>query len=678
MKKKMLTACAAVLAVAAVFVGGAADAPMQSGIDKINFDTSVKPGTDFFMHVNGDWLKKNPIPPDYTRWGSFSELADRDQKQMRQILDGLMKEQGTLDPDRQKLRDLYATATDEAKLQADGATPLKVVFDHIDALASVDELADALGHMHSHGLTAVFRFGVGIDEKNSTQYIVNMSQGGLSLPEKNYYVATDADSKKIREKYREHVARMFVLLGDDQEQAKKGADTVLEIETKLAEASRTPTQLRDVEKRYNKRTMDQVREMTPRFKWDEYLKAVGAPELKDVIVGEPEFFTRVNDMLGTVPLEQWKTYLRWQLIDDTAAYLSDNFVNESFDFFGKTLRGQKEIEARWKRAVQTVDRSMGEDLGKIYVEKYFPAESKKRMQALVANLIEAYRDRIRTRDWMGQDTKKQALAKLDKVMRKIGYPDKWRDYSELKITTDSYVQNVLRARAFNFAYRLNKLGKPIDRNEWGMTPPTVNAYYNPTMHEIVFPAGILQPPFFDPKADDAVNYGGIGAVIGHELTHGFDDQGSLFDADGNLKNWWTPEDKKRFHEKAEALAKQYDACVAIDDLHVNGHLTMGENLVDLGGLTIALAAYHRSLEGKPAPVIDGFTGDQRFFIGFGQIWRSANRPESLRVRLRTDPHSPEHFRCNVPTSNLSQFYEAFGIKQGDAMYREPSDRVEVW
>lgn len=666
-----------VLAVYAV-PASAAEAPLGSGIDRGTFDPSVKPGQDFFLHVNGNWLKNNPIPADQTRWGSFPELRERDLKDLKEILDGLASSAAPADEDRRKLRDLYATAMDEAKLQQQGAAPLKGEFDKIAALKGVEDLPALLGYFHKTGIRPLFGFGVGIDEKNSTQYIVNVGQGGLSLPEKNYYVATDADSRAIREKYRAHVARMLALLGDSPEQAGKAAGVVLAIETKLAEASRTPTELRDVEKRYNKKTMAELKSLTPRFDWDKYLAAVGAPELKDVIVGEPEFFRGMNDLLASVPMDDWKAYLRWQLIDDTAAYLSDAFVNESFGFFGTTLRGQKQLEARWKRAVQTVDRLMGEDLGKIYVEKYFPAEAKQRMQELVKNLIDAYRERILTRDWMSEQTKARALEKLDRVMRKIAYPDKWRDYSALSIATDSYVQNVMRGRAFNFDYRLHKLGKPIDKTEWGMTPPTVNAYYNPTMNEIVFPAGILQPPFFNPKAEDAVNYGGIGAVIGHELTHGFDDQGSLFDAAGNLKNWWTPEDKARFHAKAEALGKEYDACVALDDLHVNGHLTMGENLADLGGLTIALSAYHKSLAGKPGPTIDGFTAEQRFFIGWAQVWRASNRPEALRVRLRTDPHSPEQFRCNVPVSNLQAFYDAFGIKEGDAMYRAPSERVEVW
>ena len=656
----------------------AEDAPLKSGIDRANFNTSVSPGQDFFEYVNGTWIKNNPIPPDQSRWGSFSELRERDLQELKQIFDQLQSAGSGLDEDQRKLRDFYATAMDESQLQRQGAAPLKPELDKIAAISSPDDLARAIAHLHSEGVTGVFALRVGQDEKNSTQYIVDLSQDGLSLPERNYYVGTDADSKAIRARFHDHVVKMLRLLGDSEQDAAAGADVVMDIETKLAEQSRTPVQLRDVEKRYNKRTRAQLKELCPNFNWDLYFKTVGVKGQDDVIVGEPEFFQRANELLSSVPMQNWKTYLRWHLLDDTAPYLSDEFANQSFEFSGRTLRGQKQIEARWKRSVQTIDRLMGEDLGKIYVQRYFPPEAKRRMQDLVHNIIEAYRDRIRTRDWMSEQTKQQALAKLDKVMRKIAYPDKWRDYSALQISTDSYVQNVMRARAFNFDYRLSKLGGPIDRGEWGMTPPTVNAYYNPTMNEIVFPAGILQPPFFNRDADDAVNYGAIGAVIGHELTHGFDDQGSHYAADGNMKNWWTPEDKKRFTAKTEALAGQYDRSVAIDDLHVNGHLTLGENLADLGGLTIALSAYHRSLEGKPAPVIDSFTGDQRFFIGFAQVWRGSNSPQSLRVRLRTDPHSPEHFRCNVPVSNLTAFYEAFGIKQGDSMYRPPQDRVEVW
>ena len=676
--KRALTLTALVLAGAAAIPGIGAEPLLQSGIDVKNVDPSIPAGKDFFEHVNEKWIEANPIPADQIRWGSFSELRERDLNQIKTIVEDLTKAAGGLDDDRRKLRDLYAEAMNENKLREQGAKALKPQFDAIEEVKSAAELPAVLADLHGRGIRPLFDFGVGIDERNSSQYIVEIGQGGLSLPERSYYVADDADSKRIREAFHAHVATMFGLLGESPDAAKASSDAVMAIETKLAEASRTPVQLRDVEKLYNKQKTTDLPKLTPDFDWSTYIKSTGVIPFEDLIVEEPEFFTALNNLLKTTPLDQLKTYLRWHLLDDTSAYLSDEFSNESFNFFGKTLRGQKEQEARWKRAVQSTDRLLGEDLGKLYVERYFPPAYRDRMKNLVANLIDAYRERIKTRDWMTDATRQQALAKLDKVMRKIAYPDKWRDYASLEIKSDAYVQDVMRARKFNYDYRLGKLGKPIDKTEWGMTPPTVNAYYNPTMNEIVFPAGILQPPFFNAEADDAVNYGGIGAVIGHELTHGFDDQGSLFDADGNLKNWWTAEDKKKFHEKADALVKQYDASVALDDLHVNGKLTLGENLADLGGLTIAYYAYHHSLNGNEAPVIDGLTGDQRFFMGFAQIWRGSNRPQSLRVRLRTDPHSPEHFRCNIPVSNFGKWYDALGIKPGDPMYRDPADRVEVW
>jgi len=673
-----LTLTALLLAAATAIPGISAEPQLQSGIDVTGIDDAIPAGKDFFEHVNEKWIEANPIPADQVRWGSFSELHERDLHQIKTIFEDLAKSPGSLDDNRRKLRDLYAEAMDETKLHEQRAKSLKPQMDAIDGIKSVRDLPAILAQLHGEGIRSLFGFGVGIDEKNSSQYIVEISQGGLSLPERSYYIADDADSKRIRDAYHEHVGRMFELLGESPDAAKAGANAVMEIETKLAEASRTPVALRDVEKTYNKQKTADLSKLTPDFDWPAYIKGTGVAPFDDLIVGEPEFFTALDTLLKDTPLDQIKSYLRWQLLDDTAAFLSDDFSTESFNFFGKTLRGQKEQEARWKRAVQSADRLLGEDLGKIYVERYFPAAYRDRMRQLVANLIDAYRERIKTRDWMSDGTRQQALAKLDKVMRKIAYPDKWRDYSSLEIKSDAYVQDVMRARKFNYDYRLAKLGKPIDKTEWGMTPPTVNAYYNPTMNEIVFPAGILQPPFFNPDADDAVNYGGIGAVIGHELTHGFDDQGSLFDANGNLNNWWSPEDKKRFHEKADALVKQYDASIAIDNLHVNGKLTLGENLADLGGLTIAYYAYHHSLQNKEAPVIDGLTGDQRFFMGFAQIWRGSNRPQSLKVRLRTDPHSPEHFRCNIPVSNFGKWYDALDIKPGDAMYRAPADRVEVW
>ena len=654
-----------------------AQSPQESGIDKANFDPTVSAGADFFQHINGTWIKDNPIPADMTRWGAFPQLGEKDVKELREILDQLSAV-SALDEDQRKLRDFYGTAMDEAKLNREGALPLKDRFDQIAAIKTPAEMITLIAHFQATGISPLFDFGVEQDAKQSTRYIVAIGQGGLSLPEKNYYAGTDDYTQKIRSQFKEHVTRMFKLLGDSQEDASAAAGVVLNIETKLADASRSPVELRNTEALYNKKTMGQLREMSPQIDWDGYFKTIGAGELDEVIVEEPAFFRKVNELLTSIPMEQWKTYLRWHLISSTAGYLSDDFSKETFEFYGKTLRGQTEISPRWKRATQTIDRAMSEDLGKIFVQKYFPAAYKQRMGDLVENIVEAYKARIKTRDWLSEPTKKAALAKLDKVMRKIAYPDKWRDYSGLTIAPDSYVENVLRSRQFNFEYRLHKLGKPIDRTEWGMSPPTVNAYYNPKLNEIVFPAGILQPPFFNAEADDAVNYGAIGAVIGHELTHGFDDQGSLFDAEGNMQNWWTKEDRDQFHQKAQALVKQFDDCVVLGDLHVNGNLTLGENIADLGGLTIAYNAYHRSLAGKPAPAIDGFTGDQRFFMGFAQVWRGSSRPQSLRVSIRTDPHSPVEFRCDVPVSNIDAFYDALGIKEGDKMYRKPADRVQIW
>ena len=567
---------------------------------------------------------------------------------------------------------------DEAKRNKLGATPLDGEFKAISEIKGPDDVIALVGRWQAMGIPALFHFSVDQDEKMSSRYAVQFYQGGMGLPERDYYLGAGDYSKKIREQYHEHVAKMFELLGESKEQSAKDADTVLRVETKLAEAARAPVELRDRENNYNKKTIAELKELTPKINWDSYFKALDISGTSYVIVGQPEFFQRVNEMLSSIPAADWQTYLRWRLIHATASCLSDPFEKESFRFYGGVLRGVKEQQPRWKRSIGALDGQMGEALGQLYVEKCFTPESKKRMDQLVKNLMAAYKERIEQLDWMGPETKKQALAKLSTVMPKIGYPDKWRDYSALEIGTDSYVQNMLRSDAFEMRYRINKLGKPVDRGEWGMTPPTVNAYYNPSLNEIVFPAGILQPPFFDAKADDAVNYGAIGAVIGHEITHGFDDQGSRSDAEGNLKNWWTADDRARFNAKTDKLVKQYDECVAVDDQHVNGKLTLGENIADLGGVTIAYAAYQKSLNGKDAPVIDGFTGPQRFFLGYAQAWREAIREAELRMMVRTNPHSPDKFRTLVPLSNVQAFYDAFEIKPENKMYRAPEDRVMIW
>jgi putative endopeptidase len=651
---------------------------LKSGIDRANFDPMVKPGDNFYRYVNGAWIERNPVPPEYSRWGSFSQLHDDNLVALREIVEELTKQTGTLEGNRQKIRDFYATAMDEAKLDKLGTAPLRDEFDRIAKIDDRDGLITEIGHLQAAGVGALFGTFVGQDEKQSTRYTVYLHQGGLSLPERDYYLGTSDYFKLLRKQYVEHVAKMLGLLGDASDAAAGAADTVLAIETKLAEGSKTPTQLRDREANYNKYTVADLAKLTPNLNWDLYWKAAEIGKLEDLVVSQPEFFKRLNEMLASTPIDRWRTYLRWHLIHATGAYLNDPLERENFRFYSQTLRGAKEMQPRWKRAIGAIDSRMGQPLGQLYVEKHFSPDSKRRMDALVKNVMAAYRERIERLDWMGDETKKQALAKLATVMPKIGYPDKWRDYSGLEIRDDSYVQNVLRAEAFDWRYRIGKLGKPVDRTEWGMTPPTVNAYYNPSLNEIVFPAGILQPPFFDPTADDAVNYGAIGAVIGHEITHGFDDQGSRSDADGNLRNWWTAEDRARFTAKTDKLVEQYEACKVLGDLHVNGRLTLGENLADLGGVAIAYSAYQRSLDGKPAPVIDGLTGSQRFFIGFAQVWRGSIRDAEQKVLLRTDPHSPVQFRTLVPLSNIQAFYEAFEIKPDDAMYRPPEKRIEVW
>jgi predicted metalloendopeptidase len=651
---------------------------LSSGVDRSTFDSAVKPGDNFFLYVNGTWIKHNPIPPEYSRWGAFPKLRDDNLAALHEILEGLAKSNQPLDVEGRKLRDFYRTAMDEAKLEQAGAKPLAAALEQIEKVTKPQELIAEAARMHLAGSPALFRMMVRQDDKQSNVYAVYVYQGGLGLPERDYYLGTGADSKRIRDEYKKHVAKMLELLGDSPDAAARGADTVLQIETKLAEASRTPVQLRDREKNYNKLSAAKLATLTPQLDWTLYFKTASVAEPADVIVGQPEFLTRLNELLGSVPAADWRTYLRWHVVHAMGPYLSSKFENEDFRFESGVLRGIKQMQPRWKRAVTAIDGMMGEALGRLYVEKYFKPAAKERMDELVRNLVAAYRERLQSRDWMGPETKKHALEKLAAITPKIGYPDKWRDYSALEIGTDSYAENVMRAEAFEIRRRLSKLGQPVDRSEWGMTPPTVNAYYNPLLNEIVFPAGILQPPFFNANADDAVNYGGIGAVIGHEITHGFDDQGSRYDSDGNMRNWWTSEDRAHFNAKTDKLVKQYDAQVPLENLHVNGRLTLGENLADLGGIAIAYAAYQKSLHGQPAPVIDGFTGPQRFFIGFAQVWRGMSRDAEQRLRLRTDPHSPPAVRATVPVSNIQAFYDAFGVKPGDAMYRSPEDRVEVW
>ncbi len=652
----------------------------NTGIDVANIDRSVKPTEDFYHFVNGNWIKNNPIPESERAWGSFNELDKTNKIKLKSILEAAAANKAAKPgSNEQKIGDFYAAAMDSVQLNKMGVTPLKEEFVAIDKIANTDDLAKAIGHLHTIGVGPLFAGYIGQDPKISTEYITQFYQGGLGLPDRDYYTKTDERTLGVQKSYVEHISNMFKLLGDNSETADKNAKTCFDIETSLAKASMTKVELRDPEKTYHKKTIKELDELTPNFNWKAYFDAVGVKGITNVIVGQPDFYTAMNSSLKSVLIVDWKTYLRWHLINEMAGRLSDNFVNEHFKFYGTILNGVPALKPRWKRSLEATDGSLGEALGKVFVDKYFTEASKKRVAQMVENLIAAYRVRINSRDWMSPETKKQAMTKLDKVMKKLGYPDKWRDYSPLNISRESYVQNYIRSNKYEFAFMVNKLGKPVDRTEWGMTPPTINAYYNPSLNEIVFPAGIMQPVFFNPEADDAVNYGSMGAVIGHELTHGFDDEGSQFDADGNLKNWWTDDDKANFKKKTDMLVKQFNNYVAIDSTHVNGELTLGENIADLGGLTISYYAFKKSLEGKPVPAkIDGFTAEQRFFLSWAQAWRINMRDKALRNQVLTNPHSPGNFRANGPPSNMQEFYDAFGVKEGDKMYRPKSERAEIW
>jgi len=649
----------------------AADAPGYWGFDTANLDKSCKPCDDFFQFAMGGWMKSNPIPPEYSTWGSFTVLADKNQQALRQILESAEKANARAGSNERKVGDFYASCMDTAAIDAAGTKPIDATFQRITEIKSARELQPLVARLQQQGVSVMFRFTSNQDAKDSTQVIATALQGGLGLPERDYYLRDDEKSKKLREDYGKHIGKMFELLGDSPEKAETEAATVLRMETSLAKASMSNVDMRDPVKTYHKMKIAELQALTPDFSWDSYLKAAGHADVTELNVGQPEFFKALDTQLTAAPLEDWKTYLRWHVVDSEATALPEKFVNEDFDFRGRILTGATQIQPRWKRCVQATDRNLGEALGEVYVEKYFPPEAKAHALEMVHNLIGALRDDLKTLPWMGPETRAQASAKLAAFAVKIGYPDKWRDYSALKVERSSYLANLQRGAEFEFQRRLNKIGKPVDRTEWGMTPPTVNAYNNSSMNEIVFPAGIMQPPFYDPKADDAVNYGGMGAVIGHEITHGFDDHGSQFDGQGNLKNWWSADDLKNFKERAQCVSDQFDGYVVDGDLHENGKLVLGESIADLGGLTISYAAYEKSLEGKPRPPEkDGFTAEQQFFLGWAQVWGANERLEYARLMANTNPHPLPRFRGNGPLSNMADFARAFGCKKGDAMVRE--------
>jgi len=645
------------------------------GFSLDNLDKSCKPCDNFFEFAMGSWMKANPIPPEYSSWGTFTQLRDNNLTALRTILEAATNTNPPAGSNEQKIADFYASCMDTAAIEAAGLKPIADDLSAIDAINDRQALDAVIANLQQQGAGVLFRFSSGQDIKDSTQVIAQASQGGLGMPDRDYYFRDDEKSKQLRADYEQHVAKMFTLAGDPSDQAANEAKTVMRIETALAKASRTRVELRDPEKNYNPTPVADLKSLTPNWSWEPYLKEVGAPPLATVNIRQPEFFKAMDSELSTVPLSDWKIYLRWHLLHANAPALPDRFVRENFDFYDRKLSGTKEILPRWKRCVQSTDRNLGEALGQVYVDKYFPPAAKARAKEMVNNLIAALREDIPTLTWMGPETKKQALAKLSAFTIKIGYPDKWRDYSKLSIDRASYDANLRGSTEFEYARQLAKIGKPVDRTEWGMTPPTVNAYYSSSMNEIVFPAGILQPPFYNPNADDAVNYGGIGAVIGHEISHGFDDQGSKFDGQGNLHEWWTPEDRKDFTERGDCVVSQFNGYEVEPGLHQNGKLVLGESIGDLGGLTIAYAAYKKSIEGKRPKDIDGFTPEQRFFLGWAQVWGANQRAEAARLQTNTDPHPLARFRGNGPLSNMPAFAQAFGCKKGDPMVREQSCKI---
>jgi putative endopeptidase len=661
-------------------------APAQRPIDRANMDTTCAPCRDFDQYANGAWIARTTLPASYSTYGSFTELSDRNQDVVHQLLEDAVRSL-TAKPtggSLQKLGLFYGSCMDSALAETEGMKPIEPELARIAAIHDLAGVSAEIARLHGEAVQgrnerapALFAFGATQDAKNSRQVIASAGQAGIGLPDRDYYTKQDSISIRTRMLYVAHIAKSLQLLGESEGAATTAAGRVMAIESALASASMTNVQRRDPNAVYHKMTLAELKALAPAFDWEDYLKLRGAPEVKAINVGQPDFFKAMNALLTSTPLEDWKAYCRWQVVADASPVLSSAFVNEDFAF-RKVLNGTPELQPRWKRCLQATDVALGQALGEEYVRRTFTPAARARAQAMVTNLEGVLKDRIAGLEWMSDSTRTRALAKLQAFGNKIGYPDKWRDYTALKLTRGSFITNRWRAVDFETRRTLAKIGLPFDRTDWRFTVPTVNASYSPNGNEITFPAGILQPPFFNAEADDAVNYGGIGTVIGHEMTHGFDDQGRQFDLDGNLKDWWTAEDAARFKERANKVADQYDRYVAVDDLHVNGRLTLGENLADLGGVAIAYAALERSLESKPRPLIDGFTPEQRFFLSFAQLWRRKSRPEATRRQVLTDPHSPGHFRVIGPLSNLPEFAQAFGCKEGDAMVRPDSLKARIW
>lgn len=648
-------------------------------IDPANMDLSVKPGDDFYTYASGNWVKNNPVPAKETRWGSFNELRDFNINAVKSLVEEAAADKSApAGSVKRRVGDFYTAAMDSATIEKLGYTPIKADLTKIQQIKDIQGVLDQVAYMRTNGLGGgMFGIGVGQDRKNVNKYMVNIGQGGTTLPDRDYYLKDDSRSIKIREAYNTYMTTLFTLTGSTPEVAKQKAQTVFKIEKQFAEAQMSRLEMRDPYATYNKLTVAELNKKTPDINWTTYLTKFKIKGQDTVLVSSPKFMASLDGMLKSVPVADWKTYLEWNLIKSSASSLSSPFVKASFAFT-QAQTGQKVQTPRWQRMSSLTDGTIGELLGQLYVAKYFKPEAKARMNQMIVNLRKAFEIRINGLEWMSAETKQKALAKLHAFTPKVGYPDKWKNYDGLVINKDSYFQNLRNASIWGYNESVGQLGKPVDRTRFGMTPPTVNAYYSPTLNEIVFPAGILQFPFFDPNADDAVNYGGIGAVIGHEMSHGFDDSGSQYDAAGNLKNWWTAEDKAKFDAKTKALGEQFDAYTVLDTVHVIGKLTMGENIGDLGGLNAAYTAFKMTKEGQSNDKIDGFTPDQRFFLAWAQVWRGNILPESAAQLIKTDPHSPGPYRTIGAPVNMDAWYTAFDVKPGDKLYKKPEDRIRMW
>lgn len=650
-----------------------------AAINPANMDTTVAAGTDFYEYACGGWIKNNPLKPEYARFGTFDQLLENNQEQLRVLIEELSATPHEAGSVAGKIGALYAMGLDSTKLDADGVAPIKEELAAINALATKSDVSKMVATLHKEGMAPFFALFVDADEKNSAMNIVQLYQAGIGMGDRDYYLLEDEGSAKMRDAYRAYINKLFTLAGSSPEQADAAVDAVMKIEKAIAEISYGREDLRDSQKNYNKLAYEDFKQIESPLDWDVYFESMGLAGLKELDAKQINFYKDMNKALQNTTVDEQKYYLAFNLLSAAAPYLSDDFVDADFEFYGKVMSGKQEQQPRWKRSLNTVNGALGEAVGEMYVEKYFPASSKEKMLTLVGNLQTALSERINGLEWMSDTTKAKAQEKLAAFTVKIGYPDKWRDYSGLEIKDDSYWANVRRSNIFDMAYQLADVDKPVDKSRWHMNPQTVNAYYNPTTNEICFPAAILQPPFFNPDADDAVNYGAIGVVIGHEMTHGFDDQGRNYDKDGNLIDWWTAEDAVRFKERADKLVDQYDQIIVIDTLHANGRFTLGENIADHGGLLVAHQAYLNSLKGKETPApIDGFTNEQRFFLGYATLWGQNIRPEEIRRRTKIDPHSLGKWRVNAALRNIAPFYAAFDIKEGDPMFMAPADRVVIW